>query len=349
MIILIPTYNRPKKLARTLEFYSRTKVNFVHEIIVLDGSSEAEGNINNKNCKDFDVTHLWQKEKTYFERLVDAFSNLDDNLLVCLSPDEDVFFPEYLSSASIFLTENPEYTVFLGRYMTFSRPFLGLHRVNFVRDTIFELDAASENPIIRVSLLINALNAGCAPLFWGVRRASVFRETLELQKKMNLGSASEACDQVLMCLLGNIKFAPIPMMLRDETKVKPRITNNQRDPESYISMTDIEAALEIFDRDYGANGKLGAAMMLDLYSQTHNDVEGKNLSSRIHQMPVLNFRSYWGSWLEEGYIKYTTVMSKMIVVIHEVIWAMILRRRLSKKFGSKTMKKVLKVMSVNKH
>ena len=145
-----------------------------------------------------------------------------------------------------------------------------------------------------------------------------------------------------MCLLGKMKLAPISMMLRDETKVKLRITHNQRDSDSFILQTDIDAALEIFNRDYGANGKLGAAMLLDLYSQTHNDVEGKNLSSRIHQMPVLNFRSFWGSRLEEAYMRYTTIMSKMILVIHEVFWAMILRRGLSKKFGSKTEKNSLR-------
>lgn len=345
MIVLIPTYNRPKKLARTLEFYARTGVSSQCEIIVLDGSPESVGSVNKASCKDFGATHSWYPTKTYFERLVDAFSNLDDNQLVCLCPDEDVFFPEYLSSASLFLTKNTDYTLFIGRYMTYSKPLFGFHRVNFARDTIFDLDIASQNPIIRVSLFINALNAGCAPVFWGVRRASIFRETLELQKKMALGSASEACDQVLMCILGKVKLAPIPMMVRDETKVKLKVTTNQRDPDSYILQSDIDDALEIFNRDYGGIGKLGAAMLLELYSQAHNDVDFKNLSFRIHQMPALNFRSYWGSRCEMLYLRYTTVMSKIILVVHEVFWALILRRGLSKKFGSKTVAKLLKIVS----
>ena len=346
MIILIPTYNRPKKLARTLEFYARTKVSSKYEIIVLDGSPEAVGNINKTSCKDFGATHSWHPEKNYFERLVDAFSNLDNNLLVCLCPDEDVFFPEYLSSASTFLTENTDYTVFLGRYITYSKPLFGLHRVNFARDTVFELDVASQNPIIRVSLLISALNAGCSPLFWGVRRASVFRKSLKLQKKMALGSASEACDQVLMCLLGKIKLAPIPMMLRDETKVKVQILLDQRDPTTYILQSDIDVALDIFDRDYGPNGKLAAELLLNLYSQKYQDIEGKNLSFRMHGRPALNFRPYWGSRLENSYIRYAAVASKIVLVIHEIIWAFILRSSLSKKLGSKTVRKLLKIMNV---
>ena len=106
MIILIPTYNRPKKISRTLEFYSRTGVSNENEVIVLDGSEEPIANINKISCTDFDAKHLWQPARGYFERLEDAFSNLEDNTLVCLCPDEDVFFPEYLNRASIFLSKN---------------------------------------------------------------------------------------------------------------------------------------------------------------------------------------------------------------------------------------------------
>lgn len=344
MIILIPTYNRPKKLSRTLEFYSRTGISSKFEVIVLDGSEEPAANINKVSCLDFNATHSWHPARGYFERLEDAFSNFDDNMLVGLCPDEDVFFPEYLSSASLFLSENPDYTVFQGRYMTYCKPLLGFHRVHFSRDTIFDLDIASQNPINRISLFINALNAGCAPIFWGVRRASVFKESLNLQKKMYLGSASEACDQVLMCFLGNVKMTPIPMMLRDETKVKEIKKANQRDPDSYILEDDIKTALNIFNRDYGASGKLAASLLLNLYSKDYQDANGTVLSLRIHNRPTLNFRSYWGSSLENYYMSYTKVVSKIVLVLHEIAWAFILRRELTKKFGSNSTRKLLKII-----
>jgi glycosyltransferase domain-containing protein len=344
MIILIPTYNRPKKLARSLEFYARTGVSSKYEVIVLDGSPEAVGNINKTSCKDFGATHSWHPTRNYFERLTDAFSNLDDNQLVCLSPDEDVFFPEYLSAASLFLNENTDYTLFMGRYITYSKPLFGLHRVNFSRDTIFDLDLWSQNPIVRVNLFINALNVGCSPVFWGVRRAGIFRETLKLQEKMQLGSASEACDQVLMCLLGKVKLAPIPMMLRDETKIKEPLNPDSRDPDTYILQSDIDLAIDIFDQDYGLNGSLAVEMLTSFYSENYCDLDGKRLYSRIHQRPALNFRSYWGSKLEDHYMKYAAITSKIVLVIHEIFWALILRRVLSKKYGPKTVAKILKIM-----
>jgi glycosyltransferase domain-containing protein len=345
MIILIPTYNRPKKLARSLEFYARTGVSSKYKVIVLDGSPEAAGNINKTSCKVFGATHSWHPARNYFERLVDAFANIDKDQLVCLSPDEDVFFPEYLSAASLFLNENADYTLFIGRYITYSKPLFGLHRVNFARDTIFDLDLRSQNPIIRVNLFINALNVGCSPVFWGVRRAAIFRETLKLQEKMQLGSASEACDQVLMCLLGKVKLAPIPMMLRDETKVKELPNPDSRDPDTYILQSDIDLAIDIFDQDYGLNGRLAVEMLTSFYSENYRDLDGNRLYSKIHQRPALNFRSYWGSNLEDYYMKYSSFASKIVLVIHEVLWAFILRRLLSKKYGFKTVARILKIMS----
>ena len=345
MIILIPTYNRPKKLERTLKFYQETNVNVKHHIRVLDGSDISNLSINKNNCKKYEVAHVSKPSVGYFERLKEEFFSIDDEKIVCLCPDEDVFLYDYLVEAELFLNKNPDYTIHIGRYISYSKPILKLHRVNFSRDTISDLNIDCEDPNLRSHLFLTSLMAGCSPIFWGVRKCKYFKETLKFQSKMSLGSASECSDQILMCYLGKLMFSKTPMLIRDETKVKQKIKSDQRDNDNYIKRGDAEIAISEFNQCFGNSCSDIAKQFFSLYDRKYSNNEGTNIALQILKRPALYFKAYWGTAYEKKYLRYCNLISKIFLVFHEVIWALIINTQLKKRFGTKVIKNILKITS----
>jgi glycosyltransferase domain-containing protein len=342
MIILIPTYNRPNKLARTLEFYHDSGISKDHEIQVLDGSGQMVSDQNHTACKRFGVIHIPKPEMSYFERLDHGISKIDDDDMVCLCPDEDVFLPDFLKEAEQFLEENIGYTIFNGRYITYSKPLFKLHRVNFSRDMIVDLDMSDEDPSVRASMFITALMIGSSPIFWGVRRSSVFKRTLAFQKIMNFGSASECVDQILMCLTGKVRFTATPMMIRDETKVKLKPPIDHHDSEVYINTEDELLALNALKSEYGEVGFRIGSMFLAHYSRKYSDTNDLSISTILDSSSILYFRSYWRpNPIFNALCRYS---SKAFVVLNEIVWAQIVKQDLQSVFGKAATGKILKII-----
>ena len=134
--IIIPTFNRSAKLQRTLKCYDQLfqgadDIN----ITILDGSEPLHQEYNEKICHDYSFATYKHFPNTGFsERLMMHLNTLEKNEPVCLATDEDVFLPDYIRDSKEFLKKSPDYSMYIGRYITFqSRYFL------FIGDPITEM------------------------------------------------------------------------------------------------------------------------------------------------------------------------------------------------------------------
>ena len=165
MKILIPTFNNSKKLERSLTFYEEVNVLNKHEVYVLDGTTSSEANLNKNICENLNIGYRnydlnSQKPiQGYFSRILNFFEeiSIDEDEIICLVPDEDIVLPEYLDESYNFLFKNSDYSLFIGRYITFSKPFLNFHRIHSQRDTIVDLDINEEDAFSRLVNLKTAL------------------------------------------------------------------------------------------------------------------------------------------------------------------------------------------------
>ena len=159
--IIIPTYNRSAKLARTLECYHSFEPRYSPDIVVLDGSDDEFREQNERIIRTYPtVEYVARPGSGFLTRLIDYLEQNLGSTPVCLGTDEDVFLPEYLTSATEFLNSHPDYSMLLGRYFTFLRPLGPLNRLSHQRDVITTLDINQEDINRRVSLLACAIAAG---------------------------------------------------------------------------------------------------------------------------------------------------------------------------------------------
>ncbi len=86
--------------------------------------------------------------------------------LIILGTDEDVFLPSYIEKAEAFLLNNTDYSSHIGRYITLSRPFLGLNRISHFRDYITVNDISTEEPHRKLTTLMTMILVGCSPVFF---------------------------------------------------------------------------------------------------------------------------------------------------------------------------------------
>lgn len=244
--IIIPTFNRSAKLARTLECYHSFEPQYSPVIVVLDGSDGEYRKQNERNCRAYsNVEYVGRPDSGFISRLIDYLEQNVGSTPVCLGTDEDVFLPEYLTTATEFLNSNPDYSMLLGRYFTFLRPMGPLNRLSHQRDVITALDINQEDMNRRVSLLACAIAAGCCPVFWGVRRTDQLLESLKCQNKLHFQSSQELIDQILLAYQGKIRISPLPMLLRDETNLEYVYTEDRHDHFNYFPPEEHQLLLEL--------------------------------------------------------------------------------------------------------
>jgi len=233
--IIIPTYERSAKLARTLACYNTFSSSFTQEIVVLDGSVGKHAAANKKNCAMYiNVKYISQPGSSFLSRVIGHLEQIEESAPVCLGTDEDVFLPDYIESASLFLETNIDYSMFLGRYVTFLRPIGCFNRTSHHRDVITSLDIKHSDILGRISLLSNAITVGCSPVYWGVRRSNHLLDSLRQQEKFFFQSSRELVDQVLLAYQGKIRFDNSPMFLRDESRINYKYTDDRQDNFNYF-------------------------------------------------------------------------------------------------------------------
>lgn len=246
LTILIPTYNRHLKLKKTLRTYKALGV--ITKIVVLDGSDKIISEKNKKlvNKLNLNITYKSSIGSSLIDRLVNELNNYKNDDLICLGNDEDVYMPDYLEKGYQFLKENPTYSTYIGRYLTHQKKIFGFNRISYWRDTFSDVDIDLDSSFRRLMLLQRLINGGCSPIFWGIRRAEYFKQSLLIQKKIIIENTQELADIIHCSYVGKIRFNPEIMMWRDEFNLKLDEHATRTDPENFIDIDKRDELVNAF-------------------------------------------------------------------------------------------------------
>lgn len=328
MKLLLPTYDRPKKLYRTLKFYEAEISHKDIEICVLDG---AEGGRNLSVVRDFPgVKHIHRPKTSFLERLQAALEHMPDSELICLGNDEDVFCSEYLENSRDFLRENPEYSAFIGRYFTLSKPLFRLHRATHLRTRATKVNLNYERPEQRVNFLSHMLLSGCSPLFFGVRRAIDYKKSIEIQKDLQIETSQEIIDQLYLALRGKIMFTDDLMLLRDETKIGYQYYQSRHNDRTYFQDVEFDTVREILASELSLSSaeRLSVELFCDVRS---TKVEVENVSLAINH--VTKEICKHSSYLTGKQSRNVFWLSKLLCLIEELVHFRLDKRSLKYKIG----------------
>jgi glycosyltransferase domain-containing protein len=332
--LIILTFNRSAKLRRTLRCYDQMRKILQLEIIILDGSDDVHQGRNIETSRLYsNINHINMMGSSFNERVNTYLRQIPPDSIVCIAPDEDVFLYEYLKDAFSFLTNNSDYSAYVGRYLTFGRPFIGLDRMTHWRDKINNIDINSDDFLRRASLLANTITVGCAPVFWGVRKCKSFLDIFELFDKLKYGPSAEVLDQVLLAFIGKIRFTSTPMLLRDETRLGYVYTEDRKHTQNYFPPEEEDLVYEILV-NFGGN-ELGRAgrFFLDRYSRKFVLTDDACFSLQVHNKSYTNYMPI--DPIDSFSPKLIGFLMKGVTVFSEMISAQIAKKHISKKYGSR--------------
>ena len=293
MKLIIPTYNRSAKLHRTLEYYSSVRRSINCEIVVLDGSTDEHAIWNEKNTELSDgISYLkFDSDLPFLDRVLKFLESCPEDELIILGNDEDVFLPSYINDSEVFLRANPDYSSYIGRFITLCRPILGLNRISHFRDYITVNDISMTEPSRRLTTLMTMILVGCSPVFFSIRRNNQLIQGIKCQLQVGLESTQELVDQASLALSGKIKFVDKVMLLRDETNLGYRFYDTRHDPENYITDKDLSRFIEVVLSQYKSEG---LSYSLDLIADWYHPI--KDGTSKIPGIAITRHRNNYSSY-----------------------------------------------------
>lgn len=340
MKIIIPTYNRSAKLLRSLEVYKNLGILKNHKLIILDGSDNSHSILNNKNADRYNADYI--NNKSYvLKRVLDYLNSVDGNEIISLCPDEDVILPDYIDRAELFLNNNVDYSMYVGRYITFLRRLGFISRVSGERDVITTKNISYLSILRRCSMLVHMITVGCSPVYWGVRRAKDFQNSLIMQSKLNKASSGELLDQLYIAASGKIQFDNVPMFLRDETKVGVKLRDDKHDLKTYIDIEDIT---------YIKNELTKLTKNEDIIHIFTDLFEMKELNDSRFDQEIFDKRYFkFSEFSDDSQNKIYKNFSRIPLVILEVIIANKTINYLRNKYGLNSINTFLKCYSDNEY
>jgi glycosyltransferase domain-containing protein len=133
LALIVPTYDRPELLERTLSFVRRLSD---MPIIVADGSSGSISHKNSDICKrvGHNIKYFCQpvvedsigKTNNYRARLLEAVNRVETPY-VTMCADDDLILPGFAQRCVEFLNDNPDYIACHGSYVGFTKSALGFN------------------------------------------------------------------------------------------------------------------------------------------------------------------------------------------------------------------------------
>ena len=120
--LIIPTYNRPNRLRRLLDYYNKYGKNF--NIIVADSSSNENKKLNKKSVLIFSnlsIIYLdnYSSKINTFYKIPDASNHVDTKYSV-LCADDDFITADGIYKSVDFLEKNSDFSVVQGKFIAFS-------------------------------------------------------------------------------------------------------------------------------------------------------------------------------------------------------------------------------------
>jgi glycosyltransferase domain-containing protein len=348
--IIIPTYNRSAKLERTLAYYNVLLNKIEGKVIILDGSESDHLILNKKNCDKYNfVIHQDNSQdlpNTLVDRIFRYLLKTDQDSIIFLGNDEDVFIEDYLINATNFMNDNLEYSTYIGRYVTLGKPFLCFNRFTHPRSVITNFDINQNSPSRRIGLLSKVILSGCSPLYYGCRRVSQLKKSLEIQASLDVWSSYEIVDQIIVSYQGKIKFSPELMLFRDESKIAYIQVDNRQDNENYFNEAEYDKIINCL-KQYGGQELLNSAeSFLDSYIRDFTHRSEFCLALQKHN-------KYYSAYTTFLPIKNNSIQknicfsNKVFVIFLELITYQIDILRIKKKYSKKLINIWLKKLKTN--
>lgn len=335
MKLIIPSANRYNKLARTLEYYDELGlINTRLDIHILDGSNSENASRYIKLCEKYKITYLAWNNLGLNERLLKASSEIvKSDELFFIGNDEDVFTPGYIDSSIEFMTNNIEYSTYIGKYFTLARPILGINRVPFERLTISTYHLDADEPRVRMNMLSKLLLVGISPLFYGIRRGSQFHLSCKVFNDIEYGGAGEFADQILLSFSGKIYCHSQIMLVRDETKIKHIKAHTHQRTDSYITKQDLSELNTAIKNHININQDI-----IEEFSTNWIPIdENKNT------IALTKFRKYYSPYESGKYKNSLNTIYRIFITLFEIINYFQLKRQLTEVgLATRTINKLLK-------
>jgi glycosyltransferase domain-containing protein len=109
LTVVVPTYERPSRLTRSLKYWSTS----TYSVVVADGSK------NSFDCKIYDnIYYYWDSRKTIAQRWYDAISFVNTKYVIFCADDDFISFSG-IRKCLDFLEENPDFSCAQGLYSVF--------------------------------------------------------------------------------------------------------------------------------------------------------------------------------------------------------------------------------------
>ena len=109
--VIIPAHNRPKRLRRLLDYYSRTDI----KILVPDSSDHPFADAE----KYPDITYLHRPKLHFLLKLKEVLPMISTPYVLYCA-DDDFAVPSGIAQMTAFLDEHPDYSTAQGHYLTFT-------------------------------------------------------------------------------------------------------------------------------------------------------------------------------------------------------------------------------------
>lgn len=345
MKILVAAYNRPKKLIRTLEFYRSEIFKNFCEVVVLDGSDDANlAKVIEVYCLQNMVEYRYNPAH-FCDRIIDYCESLEQKEIIAVSPDEDVYLPDFLEYAENFLKNNPSFSAIVGRYVTFQKPLGPFSRISYSRDALLDYAINDVSPLKRAQKLFACLFAGCSPVFWGVRTAGNYLETCRIQKECQIGASMEVADQIVLALQGKIQFIDKLMMLRDETKIRHQHSEEHHNLNNYITLQECDILKGVALKSNYADMKKCVDMWCTIYE--YDESNKKSIAMQWFGGNLRKSKSFTSSSLEKLLINIRYHSVRSLIVFYEIVVAYIVVNSLKRKYGRSRISSVTKQLPVS--
>ena len=349
-MIIIPTFNRSAKLNRTLHFYKQTGILDEIDVIVLDGSDQSYLEKNRAVCLELSVKYIEDSGSGLIDRLWSFISDIPDDQIIALGNDEDCFHPSYLRNASEFLHDHPDYVSFIGSYVTQERPlFKFFKRVSSRRNVVTNFDINSNDPNSRISTLDKIIIAGCSPVYFSMRRAKNFKDSILQQKLNEYLTTREVLDQVMLAVGGKIYFSEDVMLLRDETKIEYQYLRDRQDEDTYFNDECMLLALTRLTETYP---KCAASLESFFEIRKPNIKIGEdkrsNLLLEIHRKVNLQLSLPHTGFLNKIIMFSISNSNRALRVLSEHLMYRFYRTQLEKEFSKAAVSNLFTVIETNK-
>jgi len=203
--ILIPTYNRPDRLKRLLDYYNKYGKNF--NIIVADSSTDENKLQNKKNISTFsnlDILYLDQYSSKInpYHKFANMVNYVEKKYCVFCA-DDDFITPNGINKSVEFLENNPDFSCAHGHYICFYLKF------DRVKKQQFCWTPSYPNKSINFSTAKSRFNfhfSNYYPTFYAVHRTDllkmIFKDAVEYA---NDGQFGELLPSMLDLIYGKMK------------------------------------------------------------------------------------------------------------------------------------------------